>query len=172
LLLAVLGSATVAVLPIGASETIQEITTLNELMSTVQSLGTSKKSNHPDGDLLCIKFHARRCRSCRAFAPKFSALARKYSERAHFFEMEASDELAEALQVKKTPCLQFYRYPKGHLSTIVCEPHVWPELGKHVEAFLASGVEIEEDLLQEAKKLVDEDNLEMAEQEKDDGFSP
>ena len=92
--------------------------------------------------------------------------------------MEASDELAEALQVKKTPCLQFYRYPKGHLSTIVCEPHVWPELGKHVEAFLedgrlhASGVEIEEDLLKEAKKLVDEDNLEMAEQQKDDDFCP
>jgi thiol-disulfide isomerase/thioredoxin len=138
----VLGSVTVAVLPVGGTATVQEVSTLNELMSAVRALGTGKKSSHPDGDLLCVKFHARHCRSCRAFAPKYSALARKYGERVHFLEMEASAELASALQVRKTPCVQFYRYPKGHLSTIICEPPVWPELGNRLEAFLEGGFSI------------------------------
>jgi thiol-disulfide isomerase/thioredoxin len=123
-----------------AVKEVQTVETLSELMTAVKALATSKKSSHPDGDLLCVKFFAQRCRSCRAFAPKYTALAKKYSERAHFVEMEASIELRHSLQVRKTPCVQFYRYPKGHLSTIVCEPQAWPELGARLEALLEDGI--------------------------------
>ena len=95
---------------------------------------------------MCIKFYASWCKSCKAIAPKYSALAEKYSDQADFYEMmftttKDMKELFSELKVKKTPCVQFYRGDKGRLATIVCGPKHWTDVGKNLDMYLNEDLE-------------------------------
>jgi thioredoxin 1 len=141
LLLALLGGGTVAALTTTGSETVEMITSRDDFYEKLASSREGKKTGHPDGDLLCIKFYAAWCKSCKAIAPKYTALAEKYNDQVHFFEMQFATtkemkELFSELKVKKTPCVQFYRGDKGRLATIVCGPRHWTDVGKNLDMYL------------------------------------
>jgi thioredoxin 1 len=141
LLLALLGSARVAVMHAAGAEQVGVITSREDFYKKLASSRDGKKSGYPDGDLLCIKFYASWCKSCKAIAPKYTALADKYNGQAHFYEIQFSTtkemkDLFTELNVKKTPSVQFYRGDKGRLATIVCGPKRWTDVGEHLDMYL------------------------------------
>jgi thioredoxin 1 len=141
LLLALLGSATVAVMHTAGAEQVRAIMSRDEFYEKLVASRDGKKSGYSDGDLLCIKFYASWCKSCKAIAPKYKALADEYNGQAHFYEIQFSTtkemkDLFMELNVTKTPSVQFYRGDKGRLATVVCGPKRWTDVGKHLDMFL------------------------------------
>mmetsp|Transcript_1046 Transcript_1046/g.3113 ORF Transcript_1046/g.3113 Transcript_1046/m.3113 type:complete len:175 (+) Transcript_1046:144-668(+) len=88
--------------------------------------------------VVAIKFYASWCRACKSIAPRFERLARDYDGEAAFFEIEfaSNKDLCRRLEIKKLPCVQFFRGSDGCIDTVMCGPSKFPEvkvaLEKHI----------------------------------------
>jgi thioredoxin 1 len=144
LLLALLGRKSLRKVAVMHSAGIEQVGSITSREDFYEKLGSSrdgKKSGCSDGDLFCIKFYASWCKSCKAIAPKYKALADEYTGQAHFYEIQFSTtkemkDLFTELNVTKTPSVQFYRGEKGRLSTVVCGPKRWTDVEKHLDMYL------------------------------------
>jgi thiol-disulfide isomerase/thioredoxin len=126
---------------------IEEIASREEFHKKVAVSREGAKSGHQDGDLFCVKYYAAWCKSCKAIAPKYAALAEKYDEHVSFYEMKFVNtaerkEIFKELGVTKTPCVQFYR-GADRLATVTCSTRHWTDVEKHLEMYLDESLEDE-----------------------------
>jgi len=122
---------------------VATVASLDEFYDKLTVASKGMKSGHKDGDLVCIKFYSSWCKSCKAIAPKYDALADKYDDRVYFCEMRFTKDMKETfsdLQVKKMPSFQFWRGEKGRLETKVCGPSKFREVGRTLEKYLEGDI--------------------------------
>ena len=115
--------------------------------------------------LVVIKFYASWCRACKSIAPKrapgasipstrsvarrgpsvispydrFERLAKEFTgDEAQFFEIEfsANKDLCRRLEIKKLPCVQFFRGSEGCVDTVMCGPSKFPGVRVKLEELL------------------------------------
>ena len=118
-----------------------------------------------DDKLVAIKFYASWCRACKSIAPKralgasipstrsvarrgpsvfspygrFERLAKEFTgDEAQFFEIEfsANKDLCRRLEIKKLPCVQFFRGSEGCVDTVMCGPSKFPGVRVKLEELL------------------------------------
>ncbi|EGB07552.1 hypothetical protein AURANDRAFT_8418, partial [Aureococcus anophagefferens] len=78
-----------------------------------------------DDRLVAVKFYASWCRACKSIAPRFERLAKEFAgDEVQFFEIEfaANKELCRRLNIKKLPCVQYFRGSLGCVDTVMCGP--------------------------------------------------
>jgi thioredoxin 1 len=121
-----------------SSAGVESVTSREEFFAALDRSRKKKGDAMPDGSLVCIKYYANWCTSCKAIAPKYSALAKEYGDRVEFLEVEfsANKELFKELEVKRTPCVQFYRGESGRLSTVVCGPSKFAQVRQNLDKYL------------------------------------
>ena len=88
--------------------------------------------------VVAIKFYAGWCRACKTIAPRFERLAKEFGDEAAFFEIEfsANKDLCRRLDIKKLPCVQFFRGAEGHVATVMCGPSKFPDVRLKLEDLL------------------------------------
>ena len=88
--------------------------------------------------VVAIKFYAGWCRACKTIAPRFERLAKEFGEEAAFYEIEfsANKDLCRRLDIKKLPCVQFFRGAEGHVATVMCGPSKFPDVRLKLEDLL------------------------------------
>ena len=92
-----------------------------------------------DDRLVAVKFYASWCRACKSIAPRFERLAKEFAgDEVQFFEIEfaANKELCRRLNIKKLPCVQYFRGSLGRVDTVMCGPSKFPDVRVKLEELL------------------------------------
>lgn len=92
-----------------------------------------------DDRLVAVKFYASWCRACKSIAPRFERLAKEFAgDEVQFFEIEfaANKELCRRLNIKKLPCVQYFRGSLGCVDTVMCGPSKFPDVRVKLEELL------------------------------------
>lgn len=62
----------------------------------------------------------------------------EFGDEAAFYEIEfsANKDLCRRLDIKKLPCVQFFRGAEGHVATVMCGPSKFPDVRLKLEDLL------------------------------------
>lgn len=96
---------------------------------------TSAMAEAKNDVLVVVKFYASWCRACKTIEPRFRRLATEFHDSAHFYEVEFGEnkELCRSLEIKKLPCVNFYRGSDECLDTLMAGPSKFATVRSKVE---------------------------------------